>query len=182
MKKTLKIFGLVVCLFLLFKGWIYRCTVTYREIGQRQVIALQDSGVIANIQKQRNHRTLSVAEIVETSRSETNARLRFTTGKASSNPNMAVRVGEANCVGYSALFSSIANQLSNEQRSSHSLRARHLIGRLYFLGVDVHQFFSSPFFRDHDFVEIEDTSTGEKIFVDPVVHDYLGIDRVTCPK
>jgi hypothetical protein len=78
MKKTLKILGLVICLVLLFKGWIYRYTVTYREIGQRQVIALQDSGVIANIQKQRNHRTLSVAEIVETSRSETNARLRFT--------------------------------------------------------------------------------------------------------
>ncbi len=182
MKKTLKILGLVICLVLLFKGWIYRYTVTYREIGQRQTIILQDSGAIAEIRKLRNNRELTLVEIVEISQSATNARLRFATGKASSNPNVAARSGKANCVGYSALFSSIANQLSNEQRSSHSLRARHLIGRLYFLGVDVHQFFSSPFFRDHDFVEIEDTATGEKIFVDPVVSDYLGIDRVTCPK
>lgn len=179
MKKTLKIFGLLVCLVLLSKGWIYRFAVTYREIGHRQVIALQDSGVIADIQKQRNHSKLTVEEIVEISRSETSARLRFTTGKVSSNPNVAARSGEANCVGYSALFSSMVNQLSLEQRSSHSLRARHLIGRLYFLGLDMHQFFSSPFFKDHDFVEIEDVSTGEKIFVDPVVSDYLGIDCVT---
>ncbi|MBL7799061.1 MAG: hypothetical protein JNJ90_21355 [Saprospiraceae bacterium] len=179
MKKTLKILGLVICLVLLFKGWIYRWAVTYQEIGQRQVIALQDSGVVADMQKKRNQRALSVEEIVEISRSETSARLRYTTGKASSNPNVAARSGAANCVGYSALFGSMVNQLSLEQRSSHSLRARHLIGRLYFLGVDMHQFFSSPFFRDHDFVEIEDVTTGEKIFVDPVVSDYLGIDRVT---
>ena len=167
---------------LLFKGWIYRCVVTYQEIGQRQAIVLQDSGVIADIQRQRNYRKLSVAEIVEISRSVTNARLRFTTGKASSNPNMAARSGKANCVGYSALFSSMANQLSNERSGKHRFRSRHLVGKLYFLGMDVHQFFSSPFFRDHDFVEIEDVTTGEKIFVDPVVSDYLGIDRVTSKR
>lgn len=168
----------MICLAILFKGWVYRLVVTYREIGQRQAIMLQDSGVLASIQKQQNHRTLSVEGIAEISRLETNARLRFTTGKASSDPNMAAHAGKANCVGYSALFSSIANQLSHGQHSSHSLRARHLVGRLYFLGVDMHQFFSSPFFRDHDFVEIEDTATGEKIFVDPVVSDYLGINTV----
>ncbi len=179
MKKTLKIFGLVVCLFLLFKGWIYRCTVTYREIGQRQTIILQDSGTIADIRNLRNDRELSLEEIVEISQSVTNACLRFTSGKVSSNPNTVVGIGEANCVGYSALFSSIANQFFREQRSGQSFRVRHLVGRLYFLGVDVHPFFSSPFFRDHDFVEIEDTATGEKIFVDPVVSDYLGINIIT---
>lgn len=182
LKKALKILGLVICLVLLFKGWIYRCTVTYREIGQRQIILLQDSGTIADIRNLRNDRELSLEEIVEISLSVTNARLRFTSGKVSSNPNTVVGIGKANCVGYSALFSSIANQLFRKQRSGQSFRARHLVGRLYFFGVDVHPFFSSPFFRDHDFVEIEDVSIGEKIFVDPVVCDYLGIKRVTCNK
>jgi len=182
MKKTLKILGLVICLVLLFKGWIYRCTVTYREIGQRHTIILQDSGTIADIRNLRNDRELSLEEIMEISQSVTNACLRFTSGKVSSNPNTVVGIGKANCVGYSALFSSIANQFFREQHSGQSFHVRHLVGRLYFLGVDVHQFFSSPFFKDHDFVEIENVTTGEKIFVDPVVSDYLGIERVTCNK
>jgi len=179
MKKTFKILGLSICLALLSKGWICRRTVTYRETGQRQIMVLQDSEAIADILKRRNHRTLSAEQIVEISRSVTNTCLRFTTGKASSNPNTAVRVGEANCVGYSALFSSIVHHLAREQHENHRFRARHLVGKLYFMGMDVHQFSSDPFFRDHDFVEIKDVATGEMIFVDPVVSDYLGINTIT---
>jgi len=179
MKKTFKILGLVVCLIILFKGRLFRCMVTYEEVGQRQIITLQDTGMITDIQQRRNNRVLSLEEIVEISQSVTTERLRFTTGRAYSNPNTIIRSGEANCVGYSALFCSIADPLFHEQHSGHSFRVRHLVGHLSFLGVDVHQFFSSPFFRDHDFVEIENITTGEKIFVDPVVSDYLGIDRVT---
>lgn len=179
MKKTFKILGLSICLVLLFKGWIYRGTVTYREIGERQTVVLEDSEVIADISKRRNQRPLSAEEIVEISGSVTNARLRFTTGKASSNPNTVTRVGEANCVGYAALFCSIVHHLARKQHDNHRFRVRHLVGKLYFMGMEVHQFSSDSFFRDHDFVEIKDVATGEMIFVDPVVSDYLGINTIT---
>jgi hypothetical protein len=57
-------------------------------------------------------------------------------------------------------------------------RVRHYIGQLYFLGYNVHRWTDHSFFQDHDFNGIEDISTGEAIFIDPSVSDYLGIHRV----
>mgnify|MGYP006879680079 CR=1 FL=1 len=37
---------------------------------------------------------------------------------------------------------------------------------------------NAPFFKDHDFVIIENSVTGEKIYIDPTTSDYLGIDEV----
>jgi len=56
------------------------------------------------------------------------------------------------------------------------------IGQLYFLGTNVHTYFNSSFFKDHDFVTIENKKTGEIIAVDPTVNDYLFIDNITYVK
>ncbi len=58
------------------------------------------------------------------------------------------------------------------------VEATHKIGQLDFLGIDLHQFFESSFFKDHDFNQIRNLGTGEVILVDPSISDYLWINRV----
>ena len=60
--------------------------------------------------------------------------------------------------------------------------AKPQIGQLYFLGTNIHKYFNSSFFEDHDFVTIENKSTGEILAVDPTVNDYLNIDFITYSK
>jgi len=96
----------------------------------------------------------------------------------SNNPNKVWSDKKANCIGYSALFNSIVNHLIVQQDQERLYKARHLKGQLYFLGINVHPLFDSPFFKDHDFNEIENRMEGVKIYVDPSVSDYLGIKEI----
>ena len=52
------------------------------------------------------------------------------------------------------------------------------IGQLYLMGKNIHPYFNSAFFKDHDFVIIENLKTGEIVAVDPSLHDYTGIQHV----
>jgi len=56
------------------------------------------------------------------------------------------------------------------------------VEQLYFLGTNIHKYFNSSFFKDHDFVTIENKTTGEIFAVDPTVNDYLRIDFITYSK
>ena len=104
----------------------------------------------------------------------------FSTGKVSGNPNEVLKEGKANCIGYSALFSSIIDFLIDKQNDRDKIRTKHLIGKIEFFGVDIHQFSEHPFFRDHDFNSIENLDTGEIIYFDPSVSDYLKIEKISC--
>ena len=108
----------------------------------------------------------------------TKEELKFTKNRVSNNPNKLIDTNQANCVGYSAMFNSIANYLINKNKYENEIEVEHKIGQLELFGINLHQFFESPFFRDHDYNEITDKNTGKKILVDPVVSDYLRIKRV----
>ena len=102
----------------------------------------------------------------------------FSSYASSNNPNLVYQTGKANCIGYSALFNSIANYLIETQKLENKYRAIHLIGRLDFLGIDLHQFFDDPFLQDHDFNGIENLENGERIYIDPSLSDYFRINYV----
>ncbi|MFN6038610.1 MAG: hypothetical protein ACK452_09085, partial [Bacteroidota bacterium] len=59
---------------------------------------------------------------------------------------------------------------------------KHHIGHIHFFGFDVHDWFSSKFFQDHDFVSIENKKTGEIYAVDPTAEDYLFIEFIRYKK
>ena len=109
----------------------------------------------------------------------TTEELHFITSRASNNPNDLINSKQANCIGYSAMFNSIANYLIKKNQLESKIEVQHKIGQLYLLGIDIHQFFDSPFFRDHDFNEIKNKETGEVISVDPSVSDYLWINSIS---
>ncbi|HHB52226.1 MAG TPA: hypothetical protein ENK75_04175 [Saprospiraceae bacterium] len=179
MKKTLKIIGISILILILFRGIIYRLAINYSEIGNRQEIKVTNKKLIDKIVKKSKDRKIDLREIAEIADEITKSELEFTTNRASNNPNELIDANQANCIGYSAMFNSIANYLIRKNGLQNEIEAEHKIGELDLFGINLHQFFDSPFFRDHDFNEITNQKTGEKIFIDPSVSDYLRINRIT---
>jgi hypothetical protein len=180
MKKVLKFLLITLVLLILFRAFLYRQLITYSVVGTRDEWVLKDAKLIEAIEKELPNGDLSAQEIVDVSNAITCRYLQFTTGQASSDPNLAFQAGKANCVGYSALFNAIANHIIRRKQVNNSLDAKHQIGKLRCCGTDLHQFFKSAFFKDHDFNQITDQRTGQIISTDPSVCDYLWINRVSC--
>lgn len=179
MRKFLRIVTISFLVFILFRGIIYRSLVKYHEIGERIEIKITSETLINKIEKASADKILNTEVIAEISNSITNEELSFTSRKASNNPNDLINTKLANCIGYSAMFNSIANYLINKNGLNGKIEVNHKIGHLDLFGKNLNQIFKSPFFKDHDYNEIIDLNTGEHFFVDPTVSDYLGINRVS---
>jgi hypothetical protein len=179
MKKFLKIVGLTILILILFRGFIYRLVIEYKEIGTRIEIEITNEYLIQQIENKTAAEKMNLEKIVNISNEITNETLKFTINKASNDPNELMNLNKANCIGYSAMFNSIANYLIRKNNLEHKFRAKHKIGELRFLGINIHQFFDNPFFKDHDFNEIIDKETKEIISIDPSVSDFFWIRTIT---
>lgn len=179
MKKIFKIIGITILLLIICRGFIFRSTIYYTDIGDRKDIKITNTDLIKTINKASKDKDLDIYTIAEIADNITTEQLQFTTGKASNNPNKLINTKKANCVGYAAMFNAIANHLIEQNGLQNEIKAKHKIGKLDFLGVDLHQFFDSPFFRDHDFNELTSDSLEETIIIDSSVSDYFWIDRVS---
>lgn len=178
-KKILLIFGISILMMFVFRGSIFRLVVKYHDIGTRSEFQVLNGDLISKIDSKSASREIGFEEVVEIALEIANDELSFTTGRASNNPNELVITQRANCIGYAAMFNSVANYLINKNQLQGEIKVVHKIGQLYFFGINLHQFFESSFFRDHDYNEVIDIRTGKTISIDPSVSDYLGIDRVT---
>ncbi|MCG8330209.1 MAG: hypothetical protein MI974_21095 [Chitinophagales bacterium] len=160
----------------LFRGSIYRSIIVYHPLGTREVYPLQDSTILKKIPLNSSigdiDRNMSIAQKF------TNKYLSFSFGNAPFLPEDVFHQQEANCVGYAALYSATLVYLNENGSLTESYEVRHLYGQLYFMGFDLHRLFKSPFFKDHDYVEIIHKSTGEKRYVDPSLSDYLWIQHI----
>lgn len=178
MKKIFKIIGILILALILFRGVIYRLLIKYNEIGTRTEIKITSRKLIEIIETKSANRKLDLEKIVDIADKITNEELEFTTSRASNNPNMLINSKQANCVGYAAMFNSITNYLIRKNKLQNDIKAEQKIGQLTLFGINLHQYFESPFFRDHDFNEIIDKKTGKIIAVDPSLSDYLWIKKV----
>lgn len=182
MGKTLKIIGIAVLMLILFRGIVFRLVVKYDEIGNRSRIEITNKNLIEEIEKEYKNRRIDLEEISGIADLITKKKLEFTMNRVSNNPNELINTNQANCIGYSAMYNSIANYLIEKESLEDEIEAKHKIGRLELLGINIHQFFDNPFFRNHDFNEITNKKTGEKISIDPTVSDYLWIRRISRKK
>ena len=162
----------------LFRGFCYRFVIKYNEIGTRPDIEITHRNLLKIIERKIPNRTIDIHEIVKIANEITNEQLSFTTNRVSNNPNDLINLNLANCVGYSAMFNSIANHLISKNDLQSELKAEHKIGQLELFGINLHQFFDTPFFKNHDFNEITHMASGTTIFIDPSVSDYLLIKRI----
>ena len=179
MSKTPKIIGILIVLTILLRGILYRLTVEYEKIGDRPAIEIEDDKLIQVIDSISGDRKIDLNQIVEISSLITRKNLRFTFEKADKDPNQLIYTKKSNCVGYSAMFNSIADYLIEQNDLEDEYESSHLVGRLRFMGIDIHRLFDDPFFKDHDFNEILNLDTGERISIDPTVNDYSRIRRVS---
>ena len=177
-KKTIKVIAILILLIFILRGAIYRLLIDYREIGAREVIKVTNELLKEEIEDKIAKEQLSINEIDRISREITNRRLKFTFQEASTNPNKTCESKKTNCIGYSALYTSISNYILEEKHLEDQFSITHKIGKLSLFGNDLHKYIDNPFFKDHDFVEINNKSTGETRYVDPSVSDYLRINYV----
>lgn len=88
-----------------------------------------------------------------------------------------IKNGKANCVGYAQLTSATTHYAF--QIKNLPYKAKPVVGKVYLFGIDLNNISQKilplkyrPFFKDHDFVEID---LGDKIlYVDSTLHDLIG--------
>ncbi|MFK8057272.1 MAG: hypothetical protein AB8F78_14205 [Saprospiraceae bacterium] len=161
------------------RGPIFRALITYHDIGTRPTIAITNTALIQQIEAIVGEKGLDIKDIQEIAEKLTTAQLSFTTAKASSDPNVLVSSKHANCIGYAAMYNSIATYLIEQNGLEDEYKVQHKKGKLDFLGIDLHQFSDSPFFKDHDFNVIKNRETQDVIAVDATVLDYLWVGKVS---
>ena len=92
--------------------------------------------------------------------------------KASSNVRTILSTHKAHCVGYSRLYCASFNTLAKKTGQSGAYRCKHRVGEIHLLGYNVHDLFSSPSFKDHDFNVITDSKGTVLLATDPNLYDY----------
>ncbi|QHI36063.1 hypothetical protein IMCC3317_14160 [Kordia antarctica] len=167
-------------LLFIFKGFLYRNLVAYTKIETRKNYAITNKNIIQSIEKYTNDEELTIDDIIEISNKITSKELEFTLHETSNNPNLNFETNKANCIGYSSLFNAVGNYILQQQNLSETYEFRHVVGKMKFLGYDIHNIFKSPFFKDHDYNEIINKKIGAKHYVDPSLYDYTWINRVTA--
>ncbi len=172
------LFTIFICC--LFRGWIYRSTVTYEPLQERKnYLATNEKFINYLEQQQLNSKEVSVEQIIKIGLSATSESLQFTTSKTHNNPNKLIVTKRANCIGYARFFATACNYILGKYALDDVWTATPYKGQLLFLGVNIHPYFKSAFFKDHDFVIVRNKNTGETFAVDPSMNDYLHIDFVT---
>ncbi len=178
----LTIFILTVVGFLL-RGCLYRNLVIYKSIGPRSNYYATNEKLKYCINEKGDKQTNpDIRQIIELSLSITSEQLKFTGNKNQTDPNKLINTKTANCVGYASFFSSTCNYLLKKNNLANLWTAKPQAGQLYFLRTNIHAYFNSSFFKDHDFVIIENKATREIYAVDPTINDYLNIDFVSYSK
>lgn len=164
----------------LFRGPIFRKTISYKSIGQRENYNITNDSLTLLINNTIDSKqNLTIDEIIQQSLNITSHQLYFTTTKNSINPNVLISTKSAHCVGYACFFSTTCNYLLEKNNLSQAWEAIPQIGKLYIGNKSIHDHFISSFFKDHDFVMIKNRISNEIRCVDPTINDYLGIMDVT---
>lgn len=173
----------LLSLAMLFRGWIYRSLVTYRSAGTRVTYTVTDPALAAAVAACADgDNNPGVQQVLDDALQLTADKLYFRSSNTSGNPNELIRSQRAHCVGYAAFYAAVCNELFRKHAMQDNWVAQPQIGQLFLFDTNIHTYFQSTFFKDHDFVTIENKTTGEVFAVDPSLYDYLYVERVHFEK
>jgi len=111
LKRILQTFMVLFFLLLIFRGPVYRYSVKYKDIGNRNIYQITDLGFNKKIDSLAQDFKIDAKTIVAIANKITIEYLSFTNNVAPRNPNNLIIQKKANCIGYSAVFNSVANYL-----------------------------------------------------------------------
>lgn len=169
----------ILILLILSRSVLFNLTIRYTITEKRTIHHIEDSKIITQLDQYKLCGDLSIDEIIRAARKLTAQQLYFATSHTTTNPNHLFHLHRATCVGYASFFSAVVNYLIQCNGLIEEYRVNHLVGHLFFLGINLHSLFDHPFFQDHDFSVIENLKTGNKTYIDPSVSDYFRIHRIT---
>lgn len=145
----------------------------YKPIDQRAIIKLTD-----NILKNKYDEWLksqsefdleqAIAFVLRTERTY----LSFKVAKCPSNPNELLAAHYTHCVGFSSFFAASMDYILNQTNNAKRYTVKHLVGKVHFLNVDLHQFTTDPFWTDHDFNVVIDNVHHKEIYIDASLYDF----------
>jgi hypothetical protein len=176
-------FLVLVSIGILFRGWFYRHLVVYKSVGLRENYFARDKKLLDCLDARSTElKDPNISQIIKLGLSITSEELNYSMYRSDIDPNKLVHSKTAHCVGYASFFASTCNYLLKKNNLAATWTAKPHVGHLYVFGSNIHQYFNSSFFKDHDFVTIENKITGELFAVDPTVNDYLCIDFISYSK
>ena len=171
----LVLIGLIVLL------WLVRGSV-YRKVVRYEVLRVRTVPVVAwKVDGSGSSTAFGIDEVISSALDSTADRLHFTTDRSSNDPLKLPAGSGANCIGYAAVFRSVFQGLAQREGLSERYSHDQVVAQLYMGKYNVHELFSSPFWKDHDIVRITDKNTGDHVYVDPTLYDAVGIGRVCGP-
>ncbi|MBN2891339.1 MAG: hypothetical protein JXL97_05695 [Bacteroidales bacterium] len=178
MKKFLIIIFAFLFIVFVFKGVFFRLMVKYEPVNERTTYSLKDDNFKNYVDSISSESEIGISKVLKISNKITSQSLKFTKSSSGYNPNDLFYSKSSNCIGYATFYASVCNYLLEKNNLSDEWNAKCYVGYIYLFGENVHHYFKSSFFKDHDFVIVENTKTGEKKLVDPSVYDFLGVKYV----
>lgn len=167
---------LAVILGVVLRGPLYRTIVNYKVIGIRHTTGRMLPSSFAP-----GSTRADLEALIDMALDTTSDRLHFSSGKVSNDPAVLENGGAANCIGYSTLFKSLLLRELSKSGNADTYVVEQVIGQLHVGSWNLHSAFNSPFWKDHDIVRITDVTTDAIIYVDPTLHDAVGVGRVSGP-
>jgi hypothetical protein len=170
---------LLCLIFDVSKGILYREIITYKEINQRKLVKIEDKTIKTDLDFWLTTNEYATTEqMIDFATWYTTSNIDYTFGKCSINPNHIFEEKKTNCIGYSALLNAVITYLSQQKGIIGQVKSEHKVGKLYCLGINLHQFFTNPAFRDHDYNVIFDKGANKKYVIDPTLSANIGIKDV----
>lgn len=176
MKKRI-LFLMLIFAVVLLRTPLFGFLFSYRMIREREPVAeIEDKELKSAVGKKAG--VNNVENIIQDAQEITTSRLGFTFEKCDRDVNSLAVSQKANCIGYAAFLAAVIRYELRQQGLSNEWEVHHQVGNVYFLGRNINRLMKSAFFRDHDFVTVENTQTGETVALDATVYDYLKINRI----
>lgn len=176
MKKRI-LFLILIFAVILLRTSVFSFFFSYRIIRERAPVGeLKDEELKSAAGKKKKEHP--VEDIIQDAQEITASRLGFTFEKCDREVNALAVSQKANCIGYAAFLAAVIRYELRQQNLEDQWQVRHQVGNVYFLNTNIHRYIKSAFFRDHDFVTMENTQTGETVALDATVYDYLKINRI----
>lgn len=169
--RLIRILGIALTALIIFKGSIYTILFTYESAGKRS------NSIDFTPPSTNAPSTQYQTEVLYLAQEFTNNQLQFSSQNNTQTPDAVLKTHHANCIGYAALYSAYFNWIAKE--NGLKCKAEHHIGKIYLFKYNLHLLSNNPFFANHDFVIISDSSLENKKAIDPTVSDYLGIHKVS---
>jgi len=155
------------------RNFLFSSLFRYEIIKERQIYPFENE----NLKDDKPAR--EIEEIIQNNLEQTSSVLAFSFERCENDPNLLLKTKKANCIGYSALLAALIQTELRKNKLDKKWEVSHEVGEIYFLNKNINQYFTSKFFKDHDFVVVENKETKERIAIDAALYDYFRINKIT---